>query len=238
MSEIRFVEGLYAFWDALLTRHPGLVIDNCASGGRRIDLETVSRSIPLWRSDWQCWPENDPIGGQVHGLGLSHWLPLHGTGVYSAMPQHAGDTYRVYSTFGAAGQLTAFPYAYSPQSPKYPWAWHRRMLREMRRAQPLFLGDYYPIAGLTPDALQWTLYQMHRPDLGEGLLMALRRPASAFTSATVRLKGLDPSARYVVEQAGPGRKRKATGKELMETGVVIKLPKSPSGCLMFYKRCG
>ena len=33
MAEIRHIEGLYAFWDGLLQRHPGLMIDNCASGG-------------------------------------------------------------------------------------------------------------------------------------------------------------------------------------------------------------
>ncbi|HOS94556.1 MAG TPA: alpha-galactosidase, partial [Armatimonadota bacterium] len=47
ITEIRFVEGLYALWDSLVARHPGLIIDNCASGGRRIDLETVSRSYAL-----------------------------------------------------------------------------------------------------------------------------------------------------------------------------------------------
>ena len=30
--------------DELLRRHPGLAIDNCASGGRRIDIETIGRS--------------------------------------------------------------------------------------------------------------------------------------------------------------------------------------------------
>ncbi len=41
MTEIRYVEGHYAMWDELRARHPGLWIDNCASGGRRIDLETL-----------------------------------------------------------------------------------------------------------------------------------------------------------------------------------------------------
>jgi alpha-galactosidase len=44
IHEIRHIEGLYAFWDSLLIRFPNLLIDNCASGGRRIDLETTSRS--------------------------------------------------------------------------------------------------------------------------------------------------------------------------------------------------
>lgn len=47
ISEIRHIEGLYAYWDSLLVRFPNLIIDNCSSGGRRIDLETISRT-PLF----------------------------------------------------------------------------------------------------------------------------------------------------------------------------------------------
>ncbi len=56
ISEIRHIEGLYWMWDELLRRNPGLLIDNCASGGRRIDLEACRRSIPLWRNDWPLIP--------------------------------------------------------------------------------------------------------------------------------------------------------------------------------------
>ena len=52
LTEIRYVEGQYALWDELLTRHPNLFLDNCASGGRRIDLESISRATPLWRTDY------------------------------------------------------------------------------------------------------------------------------------------------------------------------------------------
>ena len=45
MTEIRYIEGLYALWDEPRGRHPGLLIDDCASGGRRIDLEMISRSV-------------------------------------------------------------------------------------------------------------------------------------------------------------------------------------------------
>jgi hypothetical protein len=44
ITEIRWVEGFYEFWDELRRRHPNLIIDDCASGGRRIDLETIGRS--------------------------------------------------------------------------------------------------------------------------------------------------------------------------------------------------
>ena len=78
ISEIRHIEGLYSFWDSLLVRFPNLIIDNCASGGRRIDLETISRSSPLWRTDFHGY--TDPDGCQDNTYGLNFYLPLHGTG--------------------------------------------------------------------------------------------------------------------------------------------------------------
>ncbi len=97
MTEIRYIEGLYAFWDALVARHPGLMIDNCASGGRRLDLETISRSVALWRSDFQCRPDFNPAGMQGQTYGLSSWIPL------SAGVARATDAYRFYSGLGGGG---------------------------------------------------------------------------------------------------------------------------------------
>lgn len=238
MTEIRHVEGLYKFWDALLTRRPGLVIDNCSSGGRRIDLETISRSIPLWRSDWQCSPLNDPIGGQVHGMGLSYWIPLHGTGVWSSMPASAGDTYRVRSNMGPGLMFAAFPYERNPIDPKYPWNWHRQMIREVRRTQPLFTGDYYPLTGCTPAVDHWAAYQMDRADLKEGFVMAFRRRESIYTSATFPLSGIDPKAQYELEDADNGRTRRVRGKALIENGIPIELDQPHLSKLIFYRKVG
>jgi hypothetical protein len=58
MTEIRHVEGYFAYWDELVRRHPNLWIDSCASGGRRNDLETLRRAVPILRSDWAADPSN------------------------------------------------------------------------------------------------------------------------------------------------------------------------------------
>ena len=42
------------------------MIDNCASGGRRLDIETIGRATPFWRSDGP----RDPIAHQCHTYGL------------------------------------------------------------------------------------------------------------------------------------------------------------------------
>ena len=80
MSEIKGIMGLYSYWDELRKRHPGLQIDNCASGGRRLDIETMSRSVALWRSD--C--AGQPLAEQFHTQGLMPWVPLT-AGVWCAI---------------------------------------------------------------------------------------------------------------------------------------------------------
>jgi alpha-galactosidase len=236
MTEIGHITGLYKFWDALLKRHPGLVIDNCSSGGRRIDLETIRRSIPLWQSDWQCWPNNDPIGGQTHGMGLNYWIPLHGTGTYNSMPTaQSAATYRFRSSLGPALQFSAFPYESTPIDPRYPWDWYRRMAADYLRVRPLFLGDYYPLTEANADPAQWAAFQMHRADLGEGFILALRRSEAPWTGAQFCLRGLDPDAVYELEDADTGKKMRRSGRELAETGLGIRLPKTNTSALVFYR---
>ncbi|MGE5296831.1 MAG: alpha-galactosidase, partial [Solirubrobacterales bacterium] len=78
--EVRYVTGLYEFLDELARRHPGLILDNCASGGRRLDFEMMRRCVVLWRSD-SCWDAKSfPRNVQAMTHGVSLWLPLHGLG--------------------------------------------------------------------------------------------------------------------------------------------------------------
>ncbi len=235
MTEIRHVEGLYDFWDELLRRQPGLVIDNCASGGRRIDLETISRSIPLWRSDWQCGWINDGTPGQTHTMGLSYWVPLSGTGVLAGC-RRAGDTYNFRSSLSAAISFGIFPYESFPIEEQYPWDWHRRMLADFVRARPLFYGDYYPLVANSPDYDVWAAFQMHRPDLGEGLVLAFRRKDAPFISADFRLQGLDPAAEYELQDVDTGKTWKQSSKELCERGVRVTLERAPESRLVFYRK--
>ena len=87
ITEIRYIEGLYSMMDELLRRHPGMVIDVCASGGRRLDIEMVQRGLPLWHSDMQCAGPN-PDAEQLQNGGLNRWLPMHGCGNFGYEPSY------------------------------------------------------------------------------------------------------------------------------------------------------
>ena len=229
IGEIRAVEGFYAFWDGLLRRHPGMLIDNCGGGGSRIDLETISRSLVLHRTDYNCSPEADPIGFQVGTHGLSHWVPLVGGGT----PARPGDTYNFrsawcgglpFSLFHCCGFGTA---ATEPAA-DHPVAWHRKMLADYRRVRPYLTGDFYPLTPGTPSRQEWCAWQMDRPDLGEGFVMAFRRDHCKAAVQTYRLHGLDPAAMYEVTDFDiDGSTSLTTGKELMDKGLTVEIPDRP-----------
>ena len=134
MTEIRYIEGLYAFWDAFRKGHPGLMIDNCASGGRRLDLETISRSAALWRSDFQCNPNFNPAGMQGQTYGLSSWIPL------SAAVARASDPYRFRSGLGVGVILNTGRWTNRSNS--------RPLVEQARRAPALFPRRLLPADAL------------------------------------------------------------------------------------------
>jgi len=232
ITEAKYIEGLYQFWDGLLRQNPGLIIDNCASGGRRIDLELTGRSIPLWRSDIQCWPDFDPTAGQVQTFGLAHWVPCSTTGTQT----RPGDTYNFRSAMCTGVQFSMFAYERIPIDAKWPYDWHRKMLADLRRAIPYYLGDYYPLTVCTTSAHEWMAYQMHREDLNEGFVLAFRREKSPFVTADFILQALNEKASYIFEDADTGQKQTLSGETLKTQGLRITMETPRSAKLLFYRK--
>jgi alpha-galactosidase len=236
MAEIRHIEGMYAFWDALLTRFPGLLIDNCSSGGRRIDLETLSRSIPLWRSDVQCYPGFDPIGMQGQTHGLSPWVPL------SSGACDTQDDYTLRSSLGPGLVMctrtspAGHPEGFLPPWEAYDTDWLRASMEEERMVQPFFLGDFYPLVSYSLADDAWAAWQFDRPDLGSGMILAFRRQASPFAAMTARLRSLDPDARYEMTDRDDGSVRNTSGRGLMEKGIEIRIDVQPGSRMLIYRR--
>ena len=238
IAESKYVEGFYWFWDELRRRHPRLIIDNCASGGRRIELETIGRSVALWRSDWQCYPDADPAGAQTQGMGLNMWLPLHGAGIWASMSTREDfSVYRIRSTYSPALQMSAFVRESQPIQEDYPWDWFRQMSDEYLRVRPYFSGDYYPLTSPVSIESQTTVaYQLHRPDLQSGVVLAFRRANSPWSESSLSLRGLDPAATYEVEDAdGRGGVSLVEGATLA-AGLAVSLESPESSALFFYSK--
>ncbi|MDP2337001.1 MAG: alpha-galactosidase [Bacteroidota bacterium] len=223
ISEIRHIEGLYAFWDSLLVRFPNLIIDNCASGGRRIDLETISRSSPLWRTDYQY---GEPEGSQCHTYGLNFYLPLHGTGNFTVSP------YNFRSNMSASMVIN-----WDINSKEHSVPELQKYFSDFKRLRPYYYSDYYPLTTtekMTKDDV-WLAYQLFKPDKGDGIIVAFRRINCPDESITVKLRGLDINADYELFDEDSGKKVIQKGEEL-SSGIKLSLPEKQKSLLISYQQ--
>jgi len=228
ITEIRYVEGLYQFWDELRKKHPRLLIDNCASGGRRIDYETCKRSVPLTRSDMQCSPKHPlfAIFSQNQTYGLSLYLPVH-----SVFTENL-ETYNVRSV--ATGSILLGVPQRVPDKPfRIPLKELKERFAELKKYHHLFLADFYPLTEFSLGEDAWMAYQFYSPEKGEGFALFFRRDKAPYTEADFQLKALEPKSRYTLTFVDTGKKRTDTGKKIEI--VKIKLKKRSSALILIKK---
>jgi alpha-galactosidase len=223
ITENHHITGYLAYWDELLRRHPGLLIDSCASGGRRNDLETMRRSVPLWRTDFRL----DPVGTQCHSYGISFWLPLSGTGT---------GTYADYDFRSNMTPLLNCIWDVRIKDADYDLM--RRLCQQFRQVADCYLGDYYPLTPYSLENTSWMGWQFDRPDRGQGMVQVFRRSESIYKSADLRLSGLDPEARYRVRNLDSAEADVITGRRLMDVGLPVVLNERPSAVVIVYEKVG
>lgn len=221
ITEIRYVTGLLAFWDELRRRHPNLLIDTCASGGRRNDLETLRRAVPLWRSDYAY----ETTGMQDLTYGIALWIPYFGTGINALNPY----TFRSQMSPAAA-------VSWDPRRPDLDLGLLHRLVAQWRRVAGDFFGDYYPLSRYDSHDDVWMAWQFDRPEIGQGMVLAFRRPHSPVELARYKLRGLEPSVRYRVTNLDDSETTELTGSELMESGLAVSLRTAPASALIVYER--
>ena len=207
ICENHYVTNLYRFLDHLTENIDGLIIDNCASGGKRLDLEMTFRSIPFWRSDYNCAVHSDLFEAtQSQTYGISFWLPISGTALnmtseYSArsavMPLMLMDFYANYSDF--------FDFYHEQRG--------------------LMSGNYYPLdfGSYDKDKMHSTQYMSE--DGSDGVIYIYKRPEVNKSEYTVTLNGLYSDAVYEISDFdGIIETKSYSGEELMSDGLTISLP--------------
>jgi alpha-galactosidase len=227
-------------WDDLLARHPGLHIDNCSSGGRRIDLEMMSRSYVVWRTDLGT---HDTLAEQAQTQGLDPWDPLNSAfEAYSdTKPWKHPGPYATPKTLYLMRLGYNTGYCITPGEAGLQndaWvAFVKSAAAEFREVQPYFYADFYPLTTYSLKNDTWTVWQWNRPKQQDGLVIALRRPKSLSRSVQLALHDIDSAANYAVEIRPNYEKASAsqmTGAELLKLRVT--LVDAPSSVLVFYRK--
>jgi len=234
ITENKHVMGYLAYWDELRCRHPDMLIDSCASGGRRNDLETMRRAVPLWRSDYAY----EPVSHQGMTYGISFWIPYHGTGtVASSNAPYYGSGYTdvepYYFWSNAAPSLGA---GFDMRVRELDYETLRKLYNDWKKVSPYYYADYYPLTGYSLDSSVWIGWQFHDPEKGEGVVQVFRRSDSPYVLAQIPLHALEPEADYVFTNLTTGDESSYGGRHVMQQGLPVELPEKPSAGVFLYKK--
>ena len=222
ITEIRYVTGLLAYWDELRRLHPSMLIDTCASGGRRLDLETLRRAVPLTRSDYLL----EAIGEEDHTYGIAMWLPYFGTEADGLGP------------YAFRSQMCpSLLLRYDMRRKNLDYGEIRRLVTQWRQVAKYYYGNYYPLSAYSTSTNAWVAWQFDRTDLGQGMVQAFRRPDSRCESARFKLNGLDASAIYKITNLDvPDYNEEISGRELTDEGLSVAIKGRPGALILLYSR--
>ena len=231
--ETKHIQGYYAYWDALIERNPGLWIDSCASGGRRNDLETMRRSVPLHYTD--VGYGNHPIK-QIQHRQMFEWIPY-----FRAHTMNWDEPDGTYSGQNHPVDEFAYHNALTPSvtsmlewdDPEELCAIGRRFHPVWRRAAEMMLTcDYYPLTECRQSAEDWYAMQFDGED--EGFIQVIRN-IGVKTDSILLHPHTDITKTYTFTDLLGKRTITVDGKTLARDGWCETLPHR-SGVVWFYTK--
>jgi alpha-galactosidase len=229
VSQIRHIEGFYKVIDWVRERHPATVLECCASGGRRIDLETARRFHTYWISDDSV----DPEIIRFHLQGINYFLPGNYSYIQYTLPSPSQKNFApkdfyylscFAGAFGVGGRVDLWP---SDQKERFA-----TIEKIHKRIRPHLMEDYYPIMPQSLDLKGWDAWQFHNPRTNSGFVQAFRQESET-PSLKLRLSGLHAGDLYEFEDPLTGAKMQLTGAAATTEGPSFELTQMSSRILLY-----
>ncbi len=225
MTENAYCQGYLSYWDAIIAHNPDGFIDNCASGGGRLDLESMRRSVVLHRTD-AATSALDYAEVQVMNNSLAQWLVFFGGPTNSYLTETI-DLYALRSVFAPAMTLN-----YNVNSKTEKWALLEALMEEWEVINDYYYADYYELLSGGTQNNEFRAWEYFDEDKNEGFIQVFRSARTKEDTAILKLKGLDPNHTYVLTDFNKTNSITAKGSELM-AGYTVTLAEARSAATIF-----
>ena len=198
----RQTQAIYRLFAELKTRHPGLEIESCASGGARIDLGVIDYVDRFWTSD-----NNDALERQTIQRWTSQVIPPEMLGTHIG-PTHGHQTGRtlelsmraITALFGHAGiEWNITQATVDERANLATWAKYYKDNRTLLHSGKSVRIDY-------PDEHGY-LYGAISADTKKSIFAYVQlTPTVTIHPASLKFAGLDAAANYLVKAVYPAGK--------------------------------
>ena len=235
INENKCIQGHYALWDGIIDfcRRNGkcTFLDSCAGGGGRNDIESLRRSIPVMRSDFDRTTSSMRL---FQSSGFNKWVPFHG----SATKETAGQLENaplapdLYVTRASLLPIWKISGDFS-HNPDLDFDVFRRNKNIWKQNNHLLVKDFYQLSewhDSETDLTKWTVLAYNDPELEEGIITAFRQEECQEPSCVVKVPFVSAGKNYLITDDDSEETRILSGKELLE-GIELTLPEPRSSLL-------
>ena len=217
MIENGGVQGHLRLWDNILSLDNIEMIDSCASGGHRLELETMRRAVALHPTDYNY---NDLTARHRASYGLACWFPFTGANTGFDNYHTFTDKYIMRSSFRQSIACQVNIEGFSEQRKQLL----RDCISEWKSINGYFYDDIYELTDSNVSGNEWYAYSYINPDEQDGFALVFNHGGKfSPSSKNIRLKGLNPDDTYELTFADFDGTVTASGAELMSVGVEMTL---------------
>ena len=209
----RYILGLYEMQEALISRYPKLLLENCSGGGGRFDAGMLYYSPQIWCSD-----NTDAVDRLKIQYGTSFGYPACTMGSHvSVCPNHQTGRTTPLKTRGVVAMGGTFGYELDLNKlTKEEKEEVREQIREYKqRAELVLNGDYYRLTDPFENT-KFTAWAVAAADGSETLVSYVKTDTLGNDIPhVIRLRGLREDAVYSIN----GGSEHFTGAALMYIGI-------------------
>ncbi|MBO7187564.1 MAG: alpha-galactosidase [Clostridia bacterium] len=214
ITENLHLQGHLKLWDMLLDRYPNMIIDSCASGGGRNDLESMRRAVPYHRTDAE--EHNTAKTSIAMNSVMFKWLPYFGSAAYDRNTWTDIEEYN--SRAGYAG-VYKMVFMFNSASENF-YTKVKNYTKEYYEFAKHLYDNYYLLTNWnsSSDTSAWTAWEFFNETNGTGVMQLFREDTCEISSMNVKLKGLNASVNYKLSRFDGTVVCQGTGSYLMNTG--------------------
>ena len=233
VHEMKHIDNLYRFWGKLREKRPDMIIDNCASGGRRLDYMLATYSFPLCQSDYETFQYFNDSCVHLENYFLNEVYPLHSCISWMT----SNDSYTMLS--GGCGTGISSCCWHTPPALKaiidtYDFDSMRKHLSAIREIRDFLVkGNYYQLTKNPEDLSEFCAMQTHDSQKDAGYILVFRRPETEEEEFITLLNEIDQQATYELKDFSTGETTKVSGKDFR---YYRKTMEKRSVSLVFYNK--
>jgi alpha-galactosidase len=191
-----------------------LVIENCASGGHRVDLGSLRHTHTNWVSDYT----HRAASCRQHVQGAGLFLPVQHLNTW-VLDERSPTEFR--SRMGGAFGLSSRLGRWSVDERRA----FGEAVAEYKRLRPYLAGRRFLLT--SPLHENWEVWQFaHRS--GDDFVLLAFREAGHVAEVRVKPRAVAAERSYLVRRSGSGTFAKVSGAELAAQGIAIHLPEQRS----------